>query len=76
MWLMLKKNVLIVFMFLLQNFDTQLLSINVGEALQVMDYSWDTAFIGSRSGKIYIFDTKVGSRFNFSKIIFFLHSRN
>ncbi|KAJ6632616.1 Zinc finger protein, partial [Pseudolycoriella hygida] len=42
----------------LKKFDSELLSANVGEALQVMDYSWDTVFIGSRSGKIYIFDTK------------------
>ncbi|KAG4075595.1 hypothetical protein HA402_003420 [Bradysia odoriphaga] len=41
-----------------KKFDEQLLSVNVGEALQVMDYSWDTVFIGSRSGKIYIFNTK------------------
>ncbi|XP_037025757.1 FK506-binding protein 5 [Bradysia coprophila] len=42
----------------IKKFDEQLLSVNVGEALQVMDYSWDTVFIGSRSGKIYIFNTK------------------
>lgn len=46
-------------LFSYQDYMAKIYSFDFKEPLQVMDFKWDTVFIGSKQGKIFVHDVKV-----------------
>lgn len=45
-----------------QNFTTSVESVHLSDLLQTIELSWNNAYIGTRNGRILVYDTQVSDK--------------